>query len=60
MTIVDILEQNARLYGDETALVEINPDVKETRRITWRDYELVEPTSHARHYRREITWNVFE
>ena len=60
MTIVDILEQNARLYGDETALVEINPDAKETRRITWRDYELVEPTSHARHYRREITWNVFE
>ncbi|MBR5411157.1 MAG: acyl--CoA ligase [Clostridia bacterium] len=60
MTIIDLLEQNARLYGDEVALVEINPEVRETRRITWRDFELVEPTGHARHYRREITWNVFE
>ncbi len=59
MTIVDLLERNAAGYGSETALVEINPEVKETRRVTWRDYELVEPTGHARHYRREITWNVF-
>ena len=59
MTIVDILERNAELYSDESALIEINPDVKETRRTTWRDYELVEPTRHTMHYRREITWNVF-
>ena len=58
MTIIDILERNAELYGGETALVEINPDVKETRRTTWRDYELVE-ASRTHHYRREITWNVF-
>ena len=49
MTIVDLLERNAAGYGSETALVEINPEVKETRRVTWRDYELVEPTGHARH-----------
>ncbi|MBO4277833.1 MAG: acyl--CoA ligase [Clostridia bacterium] len=59
MTIVDILEQNAAKYGDETALVEINPEVKETRRTTWRDYELVEPSRHHPHFRREITWSVF-
>ena len=59
MTIIDLLEQNAAKYGDETALVEINPDVKETRRTTWRDYELVEPSRHTSHYRREISWSVF-
>jgi len=58
MPITEILEQNVRLYGTETALVEINPDRPENRRVTWRDYELVEPTLAA-HYRREITWSVF-
>ena len=28
MTIVDVLEQNSRSYGDEVCLVEINPDFK--------------------------------
>ena len=58
MPIVDILEQNCSLYGNETALVEINPQVTETRRVTWKEYNLIEanPTTH---YRREITWNVF-
>ncbi|MBQ3865773.1 MAG: acyl--CoA ligase, partial [Clostridia bacterium] len=60
MTIVDLLERNAREYGDETALVEINPEERETRRATWRDFELVEPTAHTPHYRREITWRVFD
>ncbi|MDR0905625.1 MAG: AMP-binding protein [Oscillospiraceae bacterium] len=58
MPITEILEQNARLYGAETALVEINPEKRENRRVTWREYELVEP-SRAPHYRREITWSVF-
>ena len=58
MTIVDVLEQNNILYGDEVALVELNPEQAETRRLTWRDYELVQPTAHAT-YRREITWRVF-
>ena len=58
MTIVHLLERNARQFGDDTALVEINPDQPETRRLTWHEYELVEPTAH-RHYRREISWSVF-
>ena len=33
MPIVDILEQNCSLYGNETALVEINPQVTENRRV---------------------------
>lgn len=59
MTIVDVLEQNSRSYGDEIALVEINPEVKEVRRVTWKEYELMEP-SPMTHYRREISWRVFD
>ena len=59
MTIIDLLERNASLYTNETALVEINPDQPETRRTTWNEFELVEPTPKVRHYRREITWVVF-
>ena len=59
MTIVDVLEQNRKLYGDEIALVELNPELAETRRLTWREYELVQPTVNAT-YRREISWNVFD
>jgi len=58
MPITDILEQNCRLYGDEIALVEINPEQKNRKRITWKEYELIEPTQ-ASYYRREITWNIF-
>lgn len=58
MTIVDLLERNAREFGNDTALVEINPDQPETRR-TWQEFDLVESTPKARHYRREITWSVF-
>ena len=59
MTIVELLERNARLWPEDTALVEINPDQPETRRVTWHDFELVEPTAKQKHYRREITWAVF-
>ena len=42
MPITEYLERNAKLYANETALVEINPDVQEIRRVTWREYELIE------------------
>ncbi len=58
MTIVHLLERNAREFAHDTALVEINPEQPETRRLTWHEFELVEPTTR-RHYRREITWEVF-
>ncbi len=58
MPITEILERNCKLYGEEICLVEINPEIKETRRVTWKEYELTEPNPTS-YYRREITWNVF-
>lgn len=59
MTIVHLLERNAKEFGNDTALVEINPEQPETRRRTWHEFELVEPTMKSPHYRREISWSVF-
>ena len=59
MPITDLLERNSKLYGEESALVEINPEIQEQQRVTWKEYELIQPTSSAP-YRREITWSVFD
>ena len=59
MPITELLERNANLYGDEVALVEINPQIPETRRVTWKEYDLIEPEGTT-YYRREITWSVFD
>ena len=59
MTIVHLLERNAREFARDVALVELNPEQPETRRATWHEFELVESTPRARSYRREITWEVF-
>ena len=58
MPITEILERNCKLYGDEVCLVEVNPEIKDNRRVTWKEYELIESNSPS-YYRREITWNVF-
>ena len=58
MPITDLLEKNAKIYANDVALVEVNPEIKEIRRVTWREYELTEPNPKAA-YRREITWSVF-
>ena len=59
MPITDLLEKNSKLYGDDVALVELNPEIKEIRRVTWKEYDLMEPTP-ATSFRREITWRVFD
>ena len=59
MPITELLERNAREYGSDVALVEINPDIKEKKRVTWREYELIQPDIRQQ-YRREITWHVFD
>ena len=59
MPITDLLERNSKLYGDDVALVEINPELKEEQRVTWKEYELIQPTSTS-FYRRQITWHVFD
>ena len=43
MPITELLKRNAELYGSDVALVEINPEITEVRRITWKEYELIEP-----------------
>ncbi|NLT12806.1 MAG: AMP-binding protein [Clostridiales bacterium] len=58
MPITEILERNCSLFGNDVCLVEINPERKDRKRVTWKEYELIEPT-HAPYYRREITWNIF-
>lgn len=57
MIITEILEKNAKLYGDDIALVEINPE-RENFRKTWKEYSLIEGSGHHS-YRKEITWQVF-
>ena len=59
MPITEILERNVKLYGDDICLVEVNPEITETKRVTWKEFDLIEPTFQSK-YRREITWNVFE
>ena len=59
MPVTDLLERNHKLYGDEVALVELNPLMPETKRTTWKEYDLMQPTEN-RAYRREITWAVFD
>lgn len=58
MPITELLEENARKYGNDVCLVEINPQIQETRRVLWKDFDLIQPTSDLS-YRREITWHVF-
>ena len=59
MTIVDMLRHNAAAYPTQTALVEVNPEVRENRHVTWREYDLVENTEDEP-FRREMTWRVFD
>lgn len=58
MPITEILKKNCEQYGEDVCLVEINPKQADDRRMTWKEYDLMQPTPFA-HYRREITWNVF-
>ena len=63
MPITEILARNAKLYGQEICLTEINLDLQEKHHINWREawreYELVE-NNPAGEYRRDMTWQVFD
>ena len=56
MVITEYLERNARLYGAETALVEINPSEARDNAVTWRDFNLIENANPDAPYRRELSW----
>ena len=59
MPVTELLVRNRELYGDEVALVELNPELTDSRRTTWKEYDLIQSTSRTA-YRREITWRVFD
>ena len=60
MVITDYLERNARLYGAESALVEINPSEERDKAVTWRDFNLIESANPDAPYRRELSWRDFD
>ena len=59
MVITDFLERNARLYGSEIALVEINPSDERDQVKNWREASLIETSTDAP-YRRDLTWRQFD
>ncbi len=60
MLLTDYLERNARLYGIDTALVEINPSEERDQATTWRDMNLIESANPDAPYRREMSWREFD
>jgi len=60
MVITDFLERNARLYGDETALVELSPTEERDKAVTWREASLIESARPDAPYRRALSWRDFD
>ena len=60
MPITDFLEKNAKIYPNDIALVEVNPERQPDKDLTWREYSLIETSSESEKYRREITWREFD
>ena len=59
LPITEYLVNNAMNFKNDTALVEINPEVEEKSRMTWREYSLIEP-SNTNSLRKEMTWGEFD
>ncbi len=59
MIITDFLEKNAIERPDETALVEIAPQMMEKAKITWKEYALMQPNPNESG-RKEMTWKEFD
>lgn len=59
MPITEFLEKNARDFGGDVSLIEINPELKDKQKLTWKDYSLVETIPTPEH-RREISWKEFD
>ncbi len=60
MVITDFLERNARLFGAETALVELSPSEERDSAVTWREASLIENARPDAPYRRALTWQEFD
>ena len=59
MVITELLERNARLFGSEIALVEINPSDERDKATTWREASLIAGARPDAPYRRELSWREF-
>ena len=60
MVITELLERNARLYGADTALVELSPSEERDRAVTWREASLIESAQPDAPYRRALSWRDFD
>ena len=60
MVITDFLERNARLYGSDIALVEVNPSEERDSAVTWREASLIAEAQPDAPYRRELSWRDFD
>ena len=58
MTIIDLLERNAKNAGGEVALVEFNPNIR-SRKEDWKEFGLNEGGTDAK-LRKELTWGEFD
>ncbi len=58
MTIIDLLERNAKNAGGEVALVEFNPNLR-SRKEDWKEFGLNEGGTDAK-LRKELTWGEFD
>ena len=58
MPITEILQKNADFYPNDISLVEINPQLENQSRMTWREYSLIESNPNEA-YRKEISWSEF-
>ena len=59
LPITEYLVNNAKNFKDDVALVEINPEVEEKSRMTWREDSLIEP-GNTNSVRKEMTWGEFD
>ena len=60
MVITDFLERNARLWGNDCALVELSPTEDRDKAVTWREASLIEAAQPDAPYRREMSWADFD
>ncbi|PKM73798.1 MAG: AMP-dependent synthetase [Firmicutes bacterium HGW-Firmicutes-16] len=61
MPITELLERNARLYPNESALVEINPEHENSiAQTSWTEFALVDINYQENTYRRELSWMDFD
>lgn len=58
MPITEILAENARKFGSDIALVEINPEAR-PKDENWSEFSLIESGAEAT-YRRELSWKHFD